>query len=196
MTYPRPGLSRHIFATIAAAATLLVSAMFNFATAADNPYQVIYHWGELPGDRTMGIVTGVHPDADGEHLWILERCGTNQCAGSDLHPIHKLDMEGNTVKSIGAGVFAWPHGFDMDAEGNFWVTEGAPDGDDRGGPGMERGMGHQVIKINQEGEVLMRLGEAGAPGTMQLTSMDPRPCWSRRAEISGSPMAIAAATTA
>ena len=29
---------------------------------------------------------------------------------------------------------------------------------------MERGMGHQVIKINQEGEVLMRLGEAGVPG--------------------------------
>ena len=35
-----------------------------------------------------------------------------------LNPIHKLDSEGRTVKSIGAGLFAWPHGFDMDADGN------------------------------------------------------------------------------
>ena len=82
------------------------------AVAQPNPYQVIYHWGTLPGDRTMGVVTGVHPDPDGEHLWIVERCGANQCAGSDLNPIHKLDRDGNAVKSIGAGLFAWPHGFD------------------------------------------------------------------------------------
>jgi hypothetical protein len=52
----------------------------------------------------------------------------------------------------------------MDGEGNFWVTEGAPEGDARGEPGMERGMGHQVIKLSQDGEVLMRLGEAGVAG--------------------------------
>lgn len=131
---------------------------------AENPYQVVYHWGELPGGRPMGVVTGVHPDPDGEHLWIVERCGGNQCAGSELHPIHKLDLEGNTVKSIGAGLFAWPHGFDLDREGNLWVTEGAPAGDARGEPGMALGMGHQVIKLSQDGEVLQRLGEAGVAG--------------------------------
>ena len=127
--------------------------------AQENPYQVIYHWGELPGGREMGIVTGVQPDPDGEHIWIVERCSSNQCAGSSLPPIHKLDREGNTVKSIGGGLFAWPHGFDMDADGNLWVTEGAPDGDARGEPGMERGMGHQVLKLNQDGEILMRRRE-------------------------------------
>ncbi len=147
-----------------AATVLLFLAASGLAVAADNPYRVVFHWGELLGGRTMGVVTGVHPDPDGEHLWILERCGANQCAGSDLHPIHKLDREGNAVKSIGAGVLAWPHGFDMDANGNFWVTEGAPDGDARGVPGMERGMGHQVIQISQDGEVLQRLGQAGTPG--------------------------------
>ena len=116
----------------------------------------------------MGVVTGVQPDMDGEHLWIVERCGGNQCADSSLNPIHKLDSEGRTVKSIGAGIFAWPHGFDMDADGNFWITEGAPAGDARGEPGMEKGMGHQVIKMNQEGEVLMRLGEAAVAGEDEL----------------------------
>ena len=57
----------------------------------ENPYQVIYNWGELPNGRTMGIVTGVQPDPDGEHIWIVERCGANQCADSSQHPIHKLD---------------------------------------------------------------------------------------------------------
>lgn len=143
-------------------ATLLAISVSTFAQ--QNPYQVIYHWGELPGGRPMGVVSGVQPDPDGEHIWVLERCSENQCAGSDLHPLHKLDLAGNTVKSIGAGVFAWPHGFDMDADGNFWITEGAPEGDPRGEPGMERGMGHQVIKMNQDGEVLLRLGEAGVAG--------------------------------
>ena len=69
--------------------------------AQENPYQVIYNWGELPGGRPMGVVTGVQPDPDGEHLWVLERCSANQCAGSDLHPLHKLDLQGNTIKSIG-----------------------------------------------------------------------------------------------
>ena len=50
--------------------------------AQSNPYQVVYNWGELPGGRSMGVVTGVQPDPDGEHIWIAERCGANQCAGS------------------------------------------------------------------------------------------------------------------
>ena len=129
-----------------------------------NPYQVIYHWGELPNGRIMGVVTGVHPDPDGEHMWIVERCSTNQCAGSNLAPIHKLDSQGRVVKSIGAGLFAWPHGFDLDSEGNLWVTEGAPAGDARGRDGFALGIGHQVLKLNQDGEVLMRLGEAGVAG--------------------------------
>ncbi|MCH7940300.1 MAG: hypothetical protein IID13_11245, partial [Candidatus Marinimicrobia bacterium] len=152
------------YASIGFSTLLFAALLTGAATAQENPYQVITHWGELPGGREMGVVTGVQPDPDGEHIWIIERCGSNQCAGSPLNPIHKLDRDGNTVKSIGAGLFAWPHGFDMDADGNLWITEGAPAGDARGEPGFERGMGHQVIKLNQDGEVLMRLGEAGVAG--------------------------------
>lgn len=162
----RPTNTRSYPTAFYGALSLALSMLVFAATASgqENPYQVIYNWGELPGGRAMGVVTGVQPDPDGEHIWIVERCGTNQCANSSLHPIHKLDSQGNTVKSIGAGIFAWPHGFDMDGDGNFWITEGAPAGDARGELGMERGMGHQVIKMNQEGEVLMRLGEAGVAG--------------------------------
>ncbi len=149
------------------AALLLHGHFFKQSSAqavSENPYQVIFNWGELPAGRKMGVVSGVHPDPDGEHLWILERCSSNQCAGSNLAPIHKLDKEGRAVKSIGAGLFAWPHGFDLDSDGNIWVTEGAPAGDARGVDGFALGMGHQVLKLNQNGDILMRLGEAGVAG--------------------------------
>ena len=161
------GLNRTFLALLLALSVLSVVELQGGSTAqavSENPYQVIYNWGELQDGREMGVVTGVHPDPDGEHMWIVERCSTNQCAGSDLSPIHKLDSNGDVVKSIGGGLFAWPHGFDLDSEGNLWVTEGAPHGDARGADGFDLGMGHQVIKLNQNGEVLMRLGEAGVAG--------------------------------
>ncbi len=131
---------------------------------ANNPYRAVYDWPNLPEGRDLGVVSGIKPDGDGEHLWILERCGGNQCANSDLNPVHKFDLNGNIVRSIGAGLFAWPHGFDVDDEGNIWVTDGAPLGDPRGELGLSMDMGHQVFKLSPEGEVLMTLGEAGVAG--------------------------------
>jgi sugar lactone lactonase YvrE len=58
------------------------------------------------------------------------------------------------LRAIGAGLFAWPHGLYVDADGNVWIA------DARGGEGK----GHQVIKMSPTGDVLMRLGEAGVPG--------------------------------
>ena len=56
----------------ALSAVLLVASVA--AQAQPNPYQVTYHWGELPGGRPMGVVSGVQPDPDGKHIWVLERC--------------------------------------------------------------------------------------------------------------------------
>jgi len=144
--------------------TLTLGASIAAAQNGDNPYRVTYGWEQLDGGRVLGVVSGVVPDPDGEHIWIMERCGANQCAGTDIDPIHKFDMGGRIVTSLGGGLFAWPHGFDIDDEGNFWVTEGSPAGDERGELGFSLGMGHQVIKLDPSGNVLMRLGEAAVPG--------------------------------
>ena len=151
-------------ATVLIAVLLLGHAAAAVAQSGNNPYRLRYGWENMPGGRAMGIVSGVYPTPDGEHLWVMERCGANNCAGSDLDPIHLFDLDGNVVESLGAGLFAWPHGFDVDDDGNFWVTEGAPSGDARGEQGFSLGMGHQVIKLSPAGDVLMRLGEAGVPG--------------------------------
>ncbi len=129
-----------------------------------NPYRATFGWEQLPEARQLGVVSGVFPDPDGSHLWILDRCSGNQCAGTDIDPILKFDLQGNLVDSFGAGLFAFPHGFALDDEGFLWVTEGGSHGDSRATLGETMGIGHQVLKLNQQGEVVMRLGEAGVWG--------------------------------
>ena len=133
-------------------------------TSTTNPYRVTLGWEKLPEGRTLGIVSGAFPDPDGQHVWLLDRCGGNQCAETNLDPILKFDLEGNLVDSFGAGIFAFPHGFYLDHEGFLWVTEGGSHGDARAALGESLGLGHQVLKLNQRGDVLMRLGEAGVWG--------------------------------
>ena len=134
------------------------------AQAAYIPYHEIEQWDDLPDGMVFGPLTGAFPDPDGEHMWLLGRCGTNNCADSDRDSILKFDLEGNLVDSFGAGLFAFTHGFYVDHEGYFWVTEGAPDGDNRARPGYGRGLGHQVHKIDREGRIVMSLGEAAVSG--------------------------------
>lgn len=56
-------------------------------------------------------------------------------------------------------MFVPPHGLRVDTDGNVWVTDSQ---------GNEAGTkGHQVITFSPEGEVLMRLGTAGQPGSGQ-----------------------------
>ena len=123
---------------------------------APNPYRAVPDvWGELPEGRTWGSTSAVYPAADG-NIWVAERCGENTCVGhDDLDPILLFDVDGNLLRSFGAGMFEWPHGIHVDPDGNLWVT------DARGG---ER-RGHQIHKFTPEGELLMSLGQAGVAGT-------------------------------
>lgn len=150
----------------AVVALVLASEAWLTAQIANNPYKVNYSWDKLEG-RKIGVASSIRLDPDGKHLWILDRCGSNGCAESNLDPIIQVDMDGRFVKSFGKGIMNFPHGFFIDREGNIWVTDGAPDGDPRGTAGFKKGMGHQVYKFSPDGTLIMRLGEAGKPGADQ-----------------------------
>jgi hypothetical protein len=105
-------------------------------------------------------------DPDGKHLWAIIRCAStdpkrfgSECLDSDLDPILEFDLDGNVLKSFGGGMFIWPHGLDVDQEGNVWVTDAvAPKKTPLGT------RGHQVVKFSSSGKVLMILGSPGIAG--------------------------------
>jgi DNA-binding beta-propeller fold protein YncE len=125
-----------------------------------NPYRTIENWGKLPEGRVWGSTSAVAIDRDGKSIWVAERCGANTCATSDLPVVLKFDPSGKFLKSFGGGIFIFPHGIDVDKEGNVWVTDTLPTS--RGG--LVPGKGHIVVKFSPEGKILMTLGKAGEAG--------------------------------
>ena len=124
--------------------------------------EVILNWAPLPDGREWGSTAGIDIDPDGQ-IWAYDRCGGLALAGGceenpDRDPIFKFNKDtGEVMASFGAGLFVLPHGLHVDAEGNVWVTDSQ---------GNEAGTkGHQVIKFSPDGEVLLRLGTAGRPGS-------------------------------
>lgn len=130
-----------------------------------NPYETVRNWGTLPDGRTWGSVSAVNVDIDGKHIWAGDRCGTNSCAGSKVDPIVKLDPGGKVVKSFGAGQILWPHGMDVDQQGNVWVVDArsATDAELKQFPDAA-GKGHTATKFSPDGKVLLVLGTPGKAG--------------------------------
>ena len=126
-----------------------------------NPYTTEDGWVMLPDAREWGSTAGVDIDPDGEHIWAIDRCGSNSCATSDLDPVLKIDPAGNVVASFGGGLMLFPHGIHVDPAGNVWISDArGPDEEDP----SQAGKGHVVIKFSPEGEVLLTLGEGGVAG--------------------------------
>jgi streptogramin lyase len=122
-----------------------------------SPYQAgVRNFGTLPENRVWGSTAGIEIGPKNE-IWAIERCGANSCDGSDVPSIHMLDLKtGKPIKSIGGGLFVFPHGLHVDRDGNVWVTDAQTSKDGK--------KGQQVIKLSPDGKVLMRLGTAGVAG--------------------------------
>ena len=66
----------------------------------NNPYRAYYGWVKQPEGRVQGVATGIYADPDGKHMWLMDRCDGNNCAGVDVDPILKLDLEGNPLADL------------------------------------------------------------------------------------------------
>ena len=132
-----------------------------------NPYRMVEGFFKLPEGRKNGAIGGVKIDPDGKHIWAVIRCDAGaelfgrECLDSDLDSVVKFSLEtGETVASFGGGMFVWPHGIDVDSDGNVWITDAAAD---RNLP-EDRKRGHRVVKFSPKGKVLMQLGTTGVAG--------------------------------
>ena len=147
--------------------SLLLAPQHTAAQNSSNPYSIIEGWAKLPSGRNMGAVGKATVDPDGRHIWAVIRCDAGperfgtECLDSDLPPVSKFDPDGNLVEAFGGGMFIWPHGIDVDSDGNVWVTDAV------GSQNIPRGdkRGHQVVKFSPSGEVLMTLGTPGEEGS-------------------------------
>src|SRR2546421_3103962 len=147
-------------------------------TQLPNSYRLVEGWPTLP--KTMnggkwGEVIRVHLDPKGD-IWVFHRCfnvvppGSATCVGRGPAnpPILQFDPSGKLLKSFGAGLFGYPHGFTIDGNGNLWATD-VNDQETVLGMSARNAagavMGQEVLNLSPDGKVLMMLGKQGVAGT-------------------------------
>ena len=119
----------------------------------DEPYRLVENWARLPDGLVWGQLIAVDTDEDG-NLIAFHRCSSDTCVGRSEPPLLKFNPSGELLMSWGEGLLVWPHGLDVDVEGNIWITDGRHEG----------GKGEVVVKFSPEGEVLMTIGTPGVAG--------------------------------
>lgn len=147
-------------------------------TELPNPYRLVPGWPTLPKSMNgghWGEVIRVSVDSKGS-IWVFHRCfnvvppGSATCInrGDANPPILEFDASGKLLKSFGAGLFAYPHGFTVDRDGNLWASD-VNDQETVLGMSAKNAeglvMGQEVLKLSPEGKVLMTLGKEGVAGS-------------------------------
>src|SRR6202789_862909 len=146
-------------------------------TELPNPYRLVEGWPTLPksmngGHWGEGIRVHVHSDGN---IWVFHRCfntvppGDATCIGrGDANPpILEFAPSGKLLKSFGVGLFAYPHAFTIDGDGNLWTSDVNDEETVLGmsaknADGVVRGQ--EVLKLSPAGKVLMALGKEGVSG--------------------------------
>ena len=80
----------------------------NAPNSQPNPYRTIRDFFKLPVGRTMGSSSAVAVDSMGT-VWVADRCGANDCAGSKLDPVMAFDKNGAnaTIRMIVQPLVPW-----------------------------------------------------------------------------------------
>jgi sugar lactone lactonase YvrE len=152
-----------------------------------DPYRTAAPWGKLPQGHAWGALNAVAVDADGVSLWVADRCGAypdvppgesaflyDTCAGSSWAPVHKLDPDGNIVKSFGEGLFVFPHKIAQDRDGNIWVVDmRSMNPREKAKSPNAKPAGHAVLKFSPEGKELAVIGTPGVAGDPPLALTEP-----------------------
>jgi hypothetical protein len=152
----------------------------SYPTPADlpNPYRLVDRWPTLPPNMNggrWGEVIRVHVARDG-NIWVFHRCfnvvppGSATCVnrGEANPPVLQFDPSGRLLKSFGAGLFAYPHGFTVDDDGYLWASDVNDEETVLGMPARNAAgvvMGQEVVKLSPDGKVLMMLGREGVGGS-------------------------------
>ena len=170
----------HFFALLLASAAFASGAQaqqtqFSKQLDLPNPYRLVEGWPALPQSMNGGkwgevIKADIDPHGN---IWVFHRCfntvppGFATCVGRTDPPILEFDPAGKLLFSFGSGMFAFPHAFTIDAEGNIWASDANADAvvlgmSAKDSDGVVRGQ--QVFKFSPTGKLLLTLGKQGVAG--------------------------------
>ncbi len=164
-----------VIATLGVA--LAQKAQYPKPTELPNSYRLVAGWPTLPPRMNgghWGEVIRVHVARDG-NIWGFQRCfntvppGHATCLerGDANPPILEFNPSGALLRSLGVGLFAYPHGFTVDDDGNLWASD-VNDAATILGMSAKTAdgaiKGQEVLKLSPTGEVLMMLGKEGVAG--------------------------------
>jgi sugar lactone lactonase YvrE/mono/diheme cytochrome c family protein len=127
-----------------------------------DPYTADPAFLKLPPGRTLGSTSAVAVDSRG-HIWVVDRCGANDCAGSDLDPILEFDAKGTFIKAFGHGTLLFAHGLFIDAHDHLWVTDNH----------VAAGKGADILVFDTSGKLLRTLGKPGVAAVGPDTFSEP-----------------------
>lgn len=97
------------------------------------------------GTAFNGAAAALTFDSKG-HLFVVTRGNPS---------LYEFDANGKFIRSFGEGLFTRTHGIRLDKEGNIWVADTGA---------------HTVVKLDQQGKVLMTLGTKGQRGEWNETT--------------------------
>ena len=125
------------------------------ATVTLPTYQVQPDWPALDVRERLGICSGVAVNSKSE-VFVVHRADRTWKIPLSTEAIPEATIlvidaaTGKLLRTMGANLFALPHGIFIDREDNVWVTDLAL---------------HQVFKLSASGEVLAIIGESRRSGT-------------------------------
>jgi len=132
----------------------MVKAQEQTNTSSDGKYILVEDWPESSIRSNMGQPSGLGIDREG-NLIVFHRADAIDSSDPkrliSKNTMLKIDTHsGEVLKEWGDGLFCWPHGLNVDKDGNIWVTD----------VGL-----HQVFKFDENGVLLMKLGVTGEAGS-------------------------------
>lgn len=176
-TQMRVALAAVVVMVVALSAVGAQQTSFPKPSDLPNPYRLVDSWPTLPSSMNGGkwgevIRVQLAPD---HTIWVFHRCfntvpaGSATCIGRGTAnpPVLQFDASGKLLRSFGAGLFAYPHGFTIDAEGNLWASDVNDEATVLGMSAKNAAgivMGHEVLKLSPSGKVLLTLGKQGVAG--------------------------------
>src|ERR1700686_5900298 len=119
----RRDLSNRVLAVTAVLIAITVVATIHSSKvrAADEKYQLVENWAQLPPGMQGGVMSAVDIDSHGT-IYAFKRSEPGEKAGEMSSMVMVIDPHGKFLRSWGEHTFSSAHDLRVLRDGFFWIT--------------------------------------------------------------------------